>query len=141
MRFRQPRCPKCGTWPSTMAGIAPTQMHLYRLDATQTVADEDDDDALDFEHDGSDVCWEYEDSKRTPEGKVELFCPDYRCTQHWWHTEVLSEREVELEDAVRYWAEAQQALEPNAALATHEEAGRAVAAENRLQELMQKRQA
>ena len=139
MRFRQPRCPKCGSWPSTVAGVVPTQMHLYRLDATQTVADEDDESALDFEHDGSDVCWEYENLKRTPEGKVELYCPDYRCTQHWWHTEVLSEREVEFEAAVRKYVEAMEPLRPCPALASHEEAERAAAAEQRLRELVEQK--
>jgi len=139
MRFRQPRCPKCGSWPNRMAGVVPTQMHLHRLDATGQVADDDDGAALDFEHDDSEVCWEYEDTKRTEEGKVELYCPAYRCEQHWWHTELLSEREIELEAALQEWVEAQEALEPNPVLASHEEAERAVAAESRLRELMKEK--
>ena len=138
MRFRQPRCPKCGGWPTSMAGMVATAMNLCRVDPDGKVIDEDDDSSLDFQQFDSDACWEYEDMKLTPEGKVELYCPDYRCKQHWWHTELLSEREIELEDALREWVEAQEALEPNPVLASHEETERAVAAENRLRELMRK---
>ncbi|MFC1805484.1 hypothetical protein ACFL09_00700 [Planctomycetota bacterium] len=138
MRFRQPRCPKCGSLAYKMSGAVATVMNLCRVDATGKVVDEDDDSCLDFEHFDSDVCWEYEDVKRPSDGKVELFCPNHLCDQCWWHTELLSERESELEAAVAEWVEAQEALEPNPVLASHEETERVVAAENRLRELMKK---
>ena len=97
MTFRQPRCPKCGSWPSRMAGVVPTSMHLYRVDDNGIELDEDAQlDVLEFEHDGSDVCWEYEDHEYTPDGRVRLFCPGIGCKQDEWHTEILSREEEAL---------------------------------------------
>ena len=97
MQFRQPRCPQCGSWPCRMAGAVPTSMHLYRVDDNGVEVDDDTQpDVLEFEHDGSDVCWEYEDPEYTPDGKVTLYCPNRNCDQDEWHTAVLPMEEEAL---------------------------------------------
>ncbi|MBL7224263.1 MAG: hypothetical protein ISS72_10450 [Candidatus Brocadiae bacterium] len=97
MQFRQPRCPKCGSWPTRMAGVVPTSMHIYRVDDNGTELDEDaHPDMAEFEHDGSDVCWEYEDHEYTPDGKVRLFCPGIHCKQGEWLSEIVPMEEEAL---------------------------------------------
>ena len=141
MRFRQPRCPKCGSWPTSLVSMVAALMNLCRVDANGRVVNDDDETSLDFEHLDSDPNWDYEEMKRSSDGKVELYCPNRICEQGWWHTDLLSQREIELEAAVQEWADAQAALEPSPVLASHQETERVAAAENRLRELVKKQPA
>jgi hypothetical protein len=119
-----------------MAGTALTSMHIHRVDADGKIEDDDSPGPLVFEHTDSDVCWEYELPELTDEGKVTLFCGNWQCRQTSWYTDVLSEREVELEEALRAWVDARAALEASPAGANQKEAKRVAMAENRLRELV-----
>ena len=109
MRFRQPRCPECGSFPDRMAGHVPTMMDLSRTDESGVEQhDTDSSTAIEFRVTGSEPRWDEEVPERSPDGGVTLFCSNWQCRQALWCTDVLSDREVELEEAVRAYVHAKE---------------------------------
>jgi len=110
-----------------MAGHVPTMMDLSRTDESGTeLLDTDGPAAIEFRVTGSEPRWDEEVPERSPNGSVTLFCSNWECRQALWYTEVLFDREVELEEAVKAYVHAKE--EGNATQLT--------AAHDRLRELV-----